>query len=731
MQLPLLSKPLLSSFLLSLLALCSVYSKAEEFMSDLDGTYSISADGGAILGDTVDIDTGELSFYVVDISVPGNSRLPVQFGRRINTSFSHKYSPMGTWRFDVPQIVGVDGSCGNPWGDDGQSVRVLDTNGQEQSLTLIGKSYSTSGGVLTATPLDNNPFPSHARYATENGWILYCSNGTSGYMIGVSPEGTKYHFDQDGGKYSRIKIAGSYRGDDALYASLVEDVYGNWVRYEYTTPSTLNAPVQLTRIHSNDGREITVGYNSNGMVSSASTNGRTWQYQYTSSYADISYALNKVILPDGRFWTIGDTTALIRENLHSECLQETDLLVKHPNGLFGRFEFRIISNGRKDVDASGRPSDYELNQDCGEAGFDEDDDGSNPVAPTNSLNMAVIRKTLYGSGIPDYTWTYDYEEDLGNFDGYSPQLSDTKERTITDPVGNRMVSYVNRQASGQSWKAGMVERVEYFASGSTSPLQVIQREYQTTWRYGRSVGLSRSANGNKYGRYKFLSKETITRDGDTFTTEYTYNTDMASPQFSFGRPVSVKTYSNVSTTPRETVTAYEHNKAKWVLGLPKTVTQNGRQLAAYNYDSYGRRTSQSRYGLLEYTFSYHSNASYKGALYWAKDALNRTTYFLDYKRGTAQRVKRPDNLSVYQYVDNNGWLTQSRDAKNQATYYTRDVMGRVTLLNPPGSWNNTSVSYNFNNGLVQTVTNGQSRSTTTYDVLGRATLVRTQDLLTG
>ena len=59
-------------------------------------------------------------------------------------------------------------------------------------------------------------------------------------------------------------------------------------------------------------------------------------------------------------------------------------------------------------------------------------------------------------------------------------------------------------------------------------------------------------------------------------------------------------------------------------------------------------------------------------------------------------------------------------------------MGRVTLINPPGSWDNTSIAYDFSSdGAVQTITKGQSKTTTTLDAMLRPVLERTQALDTG
>jgi len=274
--------------------------------------------------------------------------------------------------------------------------------------------------------------------------------------------------------------------------------------------------------------------------------------------------------------------------------------------------------------------------------------------------------------------------------------------------------------------------VETFATANAAnPMKTVLNHYSKGEKLFR-------ASSTRYGNYdpnlyqiKNVKTQTL-QEGDTYTSESTYNQNPNSAAFSYGFPLETRKYSNVSTSPRITNFTYEHNKSKWILGLPKTVTQNGRQKATYAYDGLGRRTSQTRYGQPYATFAYHSNAAYKGALYWARDALGRQTTLYDYKRGKPQRIKRPDNTNVYQYVDNNGWVTSTKDAMGRTSSYTRDNMGRLTLINPHGNWDNTSISYNFSGGgAIQTVTKGQSKETITYNSMFLPTLERTQALDTG
>lgn len=73
-------------------------------------TVGINVAGDTILGDHIDIDTGVLSFYVVDVSLPGNNELPVQFGRRRAPAFDGRdagTAGLRNWYTDAPRIMGA------------------------------------------------------------------------------------------------------------------------------------------------------------------------------------------------------------------------------------------------------------------------------------------------------------------------------------------------------------------------------------------------------------------------------------------------------------------------------------------------------------------------------------------------------------------------------------------------------------------------------------------------
>jgi len=666
-----------------------------------------------MMGEQHDIDTGGLSFRHVDVSLPGNFALPVEFARRSNgLSYMH-----GSGQRDA---------FGNGWDVDVPYVRMRSFSGQS------GNCYTTVGGTGSRTAAYNigtkvnipGQGEQNAGPNLKSFWLTQCRSG--GGLLVKSPKGDIYEMAKKIIRSDGYPVRSAYGGttDQILdnvfwYATKVTDVNGNWVQYSYNQ----HGP---TRIWSSDGREITITY-SGDLITRVTANGRSWNYSYNNVSGNTPYGsynydyLSRVTLPDGRYWSFGENEqGMIASGSpsRSACsqVQQTGQTfgfakyLRHPSGTKARFGTKLIWNV-----IEGAPS----------APFGG---GGNPcsagtVTPKSFAVYALGSKKLTTTDGVESTWIYDYDVD-------APRSSHEKTRRIVNPEGNKTVYHINRLWYGPQ---GLMMKVENFATASsTTPLRIVTTEdyvSQSFSGYG-DLGLH---GANRVGNTHSLpTKKTIKQEGDTYTTEYEYDLDQSSPTFAYTKPIKVTKYSNVSTTPRITTTTYEHNTSKWILGLTKTVTQNGRQIGTYTYDTLGRKTSQTLYGQPNATFGYHSNAAYKGALYWVKDALGRQTTLYDWKRGQPQRIRRPDNTNIYQYFDNNGWVTSSKDAMGSTTSYTRDNMGRVTLINPPGSWANTSISYDFSGGgAVQTITKGQSKETVTYDSMYRPIYERTQALDTG
>ena len=68
-----------------------------------DPNANLKAHDDTLLGDTIDLSSGRLSFEQVDVSLPGNSGLPVEIRRRLNPS-QMQSGEFLDWQLAIPTI---------------------------------------------------------------------------------------------------------------------------------------------------------------------------------------------------------------------------------------------------------------------------------------------------------------------------------------------------------------------------------------------------------------------------------------------------------------------------------------------------------------------------------------------------------------------------------------------------------------------------------------------------
>jgi len=79
----------------------------EEYSKLIKSREHITAEGPQLFGDAVNLYTGELSFAVSDVSIPGNNNLPVALGRKYAVPGEGIPNlPMGDWDIDIPYLGG-------------------------------------------------------------------------------------------------------------------------------------------------------------------------------------------------------------------------------------------------------------------------------------------------------------------------------------------------------------------------------------------------------------------------------------------------------------------------------------------------------------------------------------------------------------------------------------------------------------------------------------------------
>ncbi|GLQ22520.1 hypothetical protein GCM10007853_03940 [Algimonas ampicilliniresistens] len=746
----------------------------------------LTAHGLDIMGDNIDPHTGTISFQHTDIDIPGNSALPVRLTRKLTQGYYHKFSvdaEFGDWSYDVPRLHVVTHSdwtgarCSNP-----TSVFGVESYPNAGGLSGLAYPVEYSSGLMLDAPGSGSqqvlqkstsittPFPAAAKHVTADNWYLTCGSASDGGegFIAKAPNGDSYRFDKYI-KYDHINL-GAFGPDGAnssavmplsrvkvmLMATEVTDVHGNWVRYAYDSSN------RLTQIHSNDGRSITLSYSgSSKVIASAATNGRTWTYNYTSTsvsdpfLGDFNAAkkiLTSVTRPDSKSWSFSLAYMHMRPYAGTACINNGGTMsLTHPNGAVGTFD--ISEKNHRNGFAHWR---VEASLRCSggfPAPFGTPDNYD--IIHETMDTMSVTRKTITGNDIPTSEWLYSYEEDypvsrypVGHaIEGHPIASSSTDPTNWTKVVGpdgveNTFYHYWNIMSGGGPHLhagtafGGKLARMEIRSTAGGTIVETRQNDYLQTGTYGGSYipnnyslpPISRILSPLSAGTPVEIEKTVVARDGDTFTSESDYNTNQSSSAYSYSLPIATRTFSNVSTTPRQRTTTYEHNATKWILGLPKTISIAGTQVAGYTYNTNGQKTAQTSYSLPWATFGYNAD----GTMSWFRDALNRQTQAQNWKRGKPQLVVYPDVTSMSQVVDNNGWVTSQTDPKSQTTAYQYDAMGRLTLLNPPGSYfSNTSIAYSFPAyGAVQTITQGNRQTVITHDSMLRPILNHTRDITT-
>ena len=216
-------------------------------------------------------------------------------------------SPFADWDLDLPSISGV---YATQWVTGSNSTNRCDVTVQStasppapstgfqpwdfwQGLTL---NIPGEGGNELLLANSTVPLPATGgpyRWITSDLTIVAClptvNNDTGQGFIATTSDGTRYWFNWMAQFYEpqlKKKPEGSSttytleRRRNMLYATRVEDRFGNYVSYTYTNAS--NAPVRITRIAASDGRQLDLAYNANGHVNSVTDGLRTWTYEYSN-----------------------------------------------------------------------------------------------------------------------------------------------------------------------------------------------------------------------------------------------------------------------------------------------------------------------------------------------------------------------------------------------------------------------------------------------------------------
>ncbi|GAB3448374.1 hypothetical protein GCM10027320_42330 [Massilia solisilvae] len=173
--------------------------------------------GTNLFGDKVNLYTGALEFIQTDVSLSGNSSLPVQMGRRLvaGVTASTDNTSFGNWDMEIPHLHGVfsegwvdvhgnNSRCSvfgapEPVGPDGTAnfsaiefwhgnfIYVPGYGDQEMLARRTGNTLAP-GGNASQYPV-----------VTRNNWQFSClpsmKRGSGEGFLAIAPDGTTYQFD--------------------------------------------------------------------------------------------------------------------------------------------------------------------------------------------------------------------------------------------------------------------------------------------------------------------------------------------------------------------------------------------------------------------------------------------------------------------------------------------------------------------------------------------------------
>ena len=694
---------------------------------------------GEIFGEKVNLYDGSVSFSATDITLPGNSSMAVSISRSYGDMGGNRNDKeFGSWTLDIPSLTGTYGDqpetqVGGHWTPAARCSTVIappllkvwnyrrtqlinfdsHTYWDGVRLTLPGGNgenvLAGSGDARQPVPQVGQPTP----WNTKGGWFFSClsalKSGQQGEgFLGHAPDGTKYYFDWMVARYNDPAVLQPYdtvthatlqRKKVFLYPSQVVDRFGNWVRYEWTGG-------RLDRIVANDGRSISLAYDAQGRISTATAGNRTWTYSYLPSGP-----LQSVTLPDGTAWSYNFPPVYVTKKYQEYTGQpvtdyienpamcaktnkivQTEVVasVTHPSGAVGTFAFRPFRHGRKNVPFN-----------CQTSGDDQlIADGWN-MTPIYRDAMSLVTKTISGPGMPTAQWTYQYTNLGWEYDRNLTQQgwpiipagqSEPKITIETLPDGvirtyefGKEVAYNDGLLLGTTTRSGgtvvRVDRNNYYPNAQLPSAPFPQAA-------GRNLKYGATELGEHLNRP--VQSTTVQQDGVLFTRQVqTFDASI--------REVAVVESNNAGFS-RSTSTEYYDNAQLWVRGQTARSIVNGIEQSRTEFDGNTAQPLRAySFGKLAQQVSYAAD----GTVSTVTDGRGNTSHLSAWKRGVPQQLRlpptpeAPNGATRQVEVDDNGWITALTNEVGATTRYTYDSMGRLrTQQFPAGdsvAWNGATL----------------------------------------
>lgn len=483
---------------------------------------------------------------------------------------------------------------------------------------------------------------------TTERWRADCiTSGSQGLAI-YSPNGTRYDMTQ------LVNVGTAVAPVYAWYTTKITDRNGNYATIAYAASSS----PEISSVTTSDGRSLSFTYLDSGTlsrrISTVSGAGQTYTYGYTAvSGVSAEYFLTSVTRPDSTSWSYSYNGSLTTAGSY------------------------VMSSMRF-------PQGGTISYGYGYVYFDQQ---ANP----SYRSQVVTGKSMSTGG----SWSF----------SYSPGAAGTYDTTtVNTPSGTITYKHVgpNYSSSGTVWMVGLLMSKQI---GST------QTETYT-WS-SQSISIENLARPGEFltkvdtgaVNAPVLASKVITRDGASFTTNYS-NFD------AYGNPQTVAE-SGPNGGSRTTTLSYYVNTSKWIVKQPQNESYSGSTITRA-FDSNGNMTSVNEDGVTT-SYSYNSDGTISTATFPRSLVHNYSSY----KRGIAQTESQPESVTIYRVVSDAGNITSETDGESHTTGYGYDGLNRVTSISYPVG-NPVSISYT---ATSKSATRSGLTESTAYDGFGRPSSV--------
>ncbi len=624
----------------SMLGLLPLEGWAQEVIPDFYKEPGLSSNRSYVnqsFSEHIDPFTGALQLHYVDVHLPGNGGFDLSVSRSYNSASINETNPAAFdsqaglgWSIHFGRVLNKSSilPCSqSAFGPDTLNNPVIELpDGSTQLLAFSG----------TASPL---------MYTTQR-WKADCAASGIGLVV-YSPDGTRYDMTQ------QVAVGSGTNTRYAWYTTKITDRNGNNAVVAYTA----SASPKISTVTTNDSRTINFLYNPNGFVSSISTSGYSYAYNYQAvSGVAGAYFLSSVTRPGGTTWQY-QYNAVLSSAPGSYALKQ----VIYPEGGFINYGY-----------GSGS-SDYVY--------FDS-------VSNAASRSTVVKTKSTSDGG----TWTF----------AYAPGGSGIYDTTtVNAPSGTSTYRHIgpNYASSGSLWQVGLLMQKQIGSvqtEAYTWTSQAISSQQYKRPGAWRATRLDSSTNA------PVLASRSITRDGQAYATTF-------SGFDAYGNPGTV-TESGPNGGSRTTTLTYFISTAKWIVRQVQNQTVSGGVAISRSFDGNGNLQLVTRDGVAT-SYSYDSQGNVSQATF----PRNLVHAYPNYKRGIALTENQPEGVSIVRLVSDAGNMTSETNGEVKTTSYGYDGLNRVTSIGYPQG-NAVGIGYT---AASKTATRGGLSETTAYDGFGR------------